>query len=597
MVDSTYEVWTNAVREAADIVEVIGRSVSLKQKGKKFWGLCPFHQEKTPSFSVDSHQQLFYCFGCHKGGTVFTFLMEHDGLTFIEAVDMLAAEVGIPRGEREDKSDFHRHFSRLQAVMEWSQEFFQLSTNQYHDIFGQYLESRQIRPEAQKQFELGYAPKSWNALSQFLSRHGVSESEMIEAGVVTARKEGNGVYDRWRQRIMFPIRNHRGQLIGFGGRAIEADQEPKYLNSPETPLFHKSSVLYGEHSARKFWRQGKRPLLVEGYFDVIACHEAGLKQAVASLGTALSKEHARVLARYGQEADLLYDSDQAGQEAMSRAFFVLSQEGVKVNRVFLASGKDPDEFLREKGSSALAESVERRIPYFEAVLREQLAEPSSSLTARGKADLVETIKPYWKALNDPVEKSGYVEMMAKMLQVDQSILAQSFGMKQGNEHITPKNRHNMERIISNVKRRSHDVYLLAFLVRHPEHVGKVRETLPEWIIEHDLTKILEDLEQGASVSELTSQIDSMDTNVRSLMLEALAYDGPNGGARAVEDVLKAIKRQHGIDRWNQLMARLKQGENSPELFREIQEVQGQLAEDQLSRASDPWDAARIGKEG
>ena len=204
MVDSTYEVWTNAVREAADIVEVIGRSVSLKQKGKKFWGLCPFHQEKTPSFSVDSHQQLFYCFGCHKGGTVFTFLMEHDGLTFIEAVDMLAAEVGIPRGEREDKSDFHRHFSRLQAVMEWSQEFFQLSTNQYHDIFGQYLESRQIRPEAQKQFELGYAPKSWNALSQFLSRHGVSEAEMIEAGVVTARKEGNGVMTVGGNGLCFP---------------------------------------------------------------------------------------------------------------------------------------------------------------------------------------------------------------------------------------------------------------------------------------------------------------------------------------------------------------------------------------------------------
>ncbi len=596
MVDSTYEAWTNAVREAADIVEVIGRYVSLKQKGKNFWGLCPFHQEKTPSFSVDSHQQLFYCFGCHKGGTVYTFLMEHEALTFREAVDKLATELGIPPAPKQEKSDAHRHFSQLQAVMEWTQEFFQLSTNQYYDIFGQYLERRQVSPAAQKRFELGYAPKSWNALSQFLAKHGVSESDMLESGVVTSRKEGSGVYDRWRQRIMFPIRNHRGQLIAFGGRALDTDQEPKYLNSPDTPLFHKSNVLYGEHLARKVWRQNRRPLLVEGYFDVIACHEAGLEQAVASLGTALSREHARILARYSQETDLLYDSDRAGQEAMVRAFYSLSQEGIKVNRVFLASGKDPDEFLKEKGPSALAESVENCIPYFEAVLQEKMRD-ASSLTARGKAELVETIKPFWKALSDPVEKSSYLETMANVLQVDQSILAQSFGIKQGNEHITLKNRHNMERIISNVKRRSHDVYLLAFLVRHPEHVGKVRATLSEWIVEHDLTQILKDLEEGRPMSELTSQIDSMGIQVRSLVLEALAYDGPNGGVRALDDVLQAIKKQQDTDKWNRLMARLKQGENSAELIREIQALQGQLAQDQLNRASDPWGAARIGKEG
>lgn len=216
MLDSTYEAWVNAVRDAADIVDVIGRYVSLKQKGKNFWGLCPFHQEKTPSFSVDPQQQLFYCFGCHTGGTVYTFLMEHDGLSFNEAVDMLATEVGIPRPQKSENTEVTRHFSRLQAVMEWTQEFFQISANQYAEIFLGYLASRQVSEAARKRFELGYAPKSWNALTQFLSKHGITDAEMLEAGVAVSRQENQGIYDRWRHRIMFPIWNHRGQLIAFG---------------------------------------------------------------------------------------------------------------------------------------------------------------------------------------------------------------------------------------------------------------------------------------------------------------------------------------------------------------------------------------------
>lgn len=597
MMDSTYEAWVNAVRDAADIVDVIGRYVSLKQKGKNFWGLCPFHQEKTPSFSVDPQQQLFYCFGCHEGGTVYTFLMDHEGLSFNEAVDLLAAEVGIPRvQDKEDKTDMTRRFSRLQAVMEWTQEFFQINTKQYSDVFNGYMASRHVNQDMQQYFSLGYAPKSWNALIQFLSRHGITEAEMVDAGVAVSRSEGQGIYDRWRHRIMFPIWNHRGQLIAFGGRAIDGGQEPKYLNSSDTPLFHKSTVLYGEHLARKFWRQGRRPLLVEGYFDVIACHRAGLGQAVATLGTSLSKEHARALARYGKEVDLLYDADQAGQDAMKRAFMILSGEGIHVNRVTLGRGKDPDEFLQEEGLSALAESVERRIPYFEAILRELLNEPHWH-TARGKADLVDVLKPLWSTLSNPVEKAGYLELMSRLLQVDQNILAQSFGFKQVSEHISLKNRHNMERIISKVRRPSYDVYLLAFLIRHPEYVGKVREVLPEWIKEHDLTQVLDYLEHAQPIAEITRQIDVMERDQRRLVLEALAFDGPDGGSRAFEDILYAIARQRDNVRWKALIDRLKQGENSPELIREIQALQVRLTQDQLNRASDPWDVVRIGKEG
>ncbi len=596
MADPEYDSWINTVRESADIVDVIGRTVSLKRKGKHYWGLCPFHQERTPSFSVDSEQQLFYCFGCHVGGTVFTYLMQHDGLSFSEAADLVAAEVGMPRPQKDDK-DTHkaRHFSQLQAIMEWSQQFY-LEQAAASPVFEAYMHKRRVDPEAQRRFGLGFAPDSWTGLADYLKKHGSSEDDMLESGVVVARKEGRGVFDRWRNRLMFPIWNHRGQVIGFGGRAVAPDQEPKYLNSPETPLFHKSRVLYGEHLARPLWRQGRRPLLVEGNFDVIACHQAGLGQAVASLGTALTADHARLLARHGKEVDLLYDSDAAGQDAMRRAFLILSAEGLQVNRVSLNAGKDPDEFLQEKGASSLAENVARRIPYFEAVFKERAGQPEYQ-SARGKALLVEEIKPLWMALGNVVEQAGYLELVSRTLRLDQSILAQSFGIKQGARHISSKNRHNMERAVSKRVRPSHDVYLLALLFQHPEAASRVMEVLPEWVQRNGLADVLRKLEMGLLARDVTSDVDAMDPDLRALVLEALTLEGPDGGIRVIEDTVKVIQRQEDDAQWQALIERLRRGENTPELLEEIQRFQSALSRDQMGQGSWVPLTGRIGKEG
>ncbi|AUW93227.1 MAG: DNA primase [Sulfobacillus thermotolerans] len=598
MSDPEYDTWVASVREAADIVEVIGRQVTLKRKGKHYWGLCPFHQEQTPSFSVDAEQQLFYCFGCHVGGTVFTFLMQHGGMSFSEAVDMLATENGIPKPHRSQRDHARsQKMSRLQAIMEWSQEFFRASAQSSVRIYDGYLQQRQVDEATRERFALGYAPDSWTALRDFLMKHGIAEEEMLEAGVVVARREGRGVYDRWRHRIIFPIWNHRGQIIAFGGRAILPEQEPKYLNSPETPLFHKGQVLYGEHLARPLWRQGRRPLLVEGNFDVIACHQAGLGQAVASLGTALTEDHARSLSRHAKEVDLLYDRDTAGEEAMRRAFLILSAQGLQVNRVQLDAGKDPDEFLREKGALSLAEKVEERIPYFEAVFKDRLSR-LPSLTARGKAELVDELKPLWKALTNPVEQAGYLEMVSRTLRLDQSILAQSFGVAQGFRHTSPKNRHNMERNVSKGARPSLDVYLLALLLRHPEHVALVREELPDWIEKYHLSDIVTHIEMGQSPAELSSLIDTMDPGLRSLLLEAITFDGPDGGIRVIKDTIKVIRRREDYRHWQSLIERLRQGENTEALREEIRMVQGRLAQGQNTGMGTPFPfAGIIGKEG
>lgn len=598
MPDPEYDGWVSAVRESADIVEVIGRSVGLKRKGKHYWGLCPFHQEKTPSFSVDSEQQLFYCFGCHVGGTVFTFLMQHDGLSFSDAADMLAAEAGIPRPHKSDRDqERSRHFSRLQAIMEWSQEFFVESARTHLAAYDGYLGQRQVDQTTREKFGLGFAPDSWTALTEFLTKHGIAEGEMLEAGVVVSRREGRGVYDRWRNRIIFPIWNHRGQIIAFGGRATAPEQEPKYLNSPETPLFHKGNILYGEHFARPLWRQGRRPLLVEGNFDVIACHQAGLGQAVASLGTALTADHARSLSRQAKEVDLLYDRDSAGEEAMRRAFLILSAEGLQVNRIRLDAGKDPDEFLKEKGPLSLAEKVDERIPYFEAVFKERLSH-SGIQTARGKAELVEELKPLWNALKNPVEQAGYLEMVSRTLRLDQSILAQSFGVAQGFKHTSPKNRHNMERTVSKGARPSHDVYLLALLIRHPEHVDEVRRELPDWIEKRGLGDVVARVEEGQSPAEISSHIDTMEPGLRSLVLEALTFDGPDGGMRVIKDTVKVIQRREDYVHWQSLIERLRRGESTAQLLEEIQQVQSRIAQDQATGMATAFPfAGIIGKEG
>lgn len=411
MPDQVYNEWINRVREATDIVAVIGQTVALKRRGRKWWGLCPFHVEKTPSFSVDPEKQLFYCFGCHTGGTVFTFLERIEGKDFLTVVRELSERAAIPAPDHNPARErAARERGRLQDILEWSQRFFvaQLAAEAGAGARAA-LAARAVEPALAARFGIGYAPAEWEGLVRFLTARGVSAEEMVAAGV--AVRGQRGVYDRWRDRLMFPIRDGGGRVVGFGGRALGEGQEPKYLNSPETAVFRKGQVLFGLELARPAWHRGQRPILVEGYFDVVACHAAGLEQAVASLGTALTAEQAQLLARHSTEVDLLYDADSAGQEAMRRAFPILTAAGLKVNRVTLPAGKDADECRRQAGEAALKGAVEAREAFLEGEVHRLAARVRAGLEERAAA--LAQVRALWQAERDPVRRDLALQQAAE----------------------------------------------------------------------------------------------------------------------------------------------------------------------------------------
>ncbi|MDA8204652.1 MAG: DNA primase [Thermaerobacter sp.] len=574
MTYETRQAWIDSVRQAIDIVEVVGRHVVLKRKGRHWWGLCPFHAEKTPSFSVDAEQQLFYCFGCQQGGTAFTFLMKLEGREFRDVVESLAQEAGIPLPDQLGgaRPDPHK---RLKAVLEWTQEFFQQSFRQNEAMVREYLDARGVDARMVERFLIGYAPDNWHGLKDFLQHRGVSLAEMVEAGVAVKRDQGGG-YDRWRGRLMFPIWDREGQVVAFGGRALDPGQEPKYLNSPETPLFHKGQVLYASHLARPSWRKGSAALIVEGYFDVVACHQAGQTQAVGQLGTALTDLQARFISRYTEEVHLLLDQDAAGVDAMRRAFLVLSGVGLKVNVVTLPDGfKDPSELVQKEGVDALVDRILNAAPYVEHEI-ERAQRFGGLVSPRRQAETVEHLKPLIRAVKDPIERVGYMEMLAKTLRVHPEILTQSFGSSQEVQHTIAKNRHNMGVTAPARRGQPTEVRLLAALRRHPDYTERIRQALPEWASEKRIRVILEDLAAGRLADPEHRSFDGADPEVESLYAAIWHNDEPDGGGQAIDELIWALDRERARRRYDEIKEMLRQGPTTPALMDEIRRLGARL---------------------
>lgn len=333
------------VREAADIVSVIGEVVTLRKAGRNYVGLCPFHGEKTPSFSVSRDKGTYYCFGCKRGGDAIDFLMEHDRLSFAEAVERLAAQFGVPLPPASPEARRRRSEEEvLQQVMEAAQAFF--AAHRSDDRPRAFLESRGVTMEVAAAFGLGYAPAEWRTLYDQLRRH-FPERALVAAGLVV-QGEGGRIWDRFRDRVIIPIRSPRGAVIAFGGRAV-GDESPKYLNSPETPLFSKSTVLYGIDRALPAFARTDRAVVVEGYFDCIALQAIGIAETVATLGTALSEHHARDLARRVSRVILCFDGDRAGRTAAMAAVRTLLAANAEPLVALLPEGVDPDELARKEG--------------------------------------------------------------------------------------------------------------------------------------------------------------------------------------------------------------------------------------------------------
>ena len=400
------------IRELADIVEVVGDHVRLKKRGRSWEGLCPFHEEKTPSFSVDAEKGLYYCFGCHQGGDVFKFVMQLDNLNFPEAVENLARRFGVQLPPRSPEARKRREAGeRQRTLLEEAQHFF---VSRLEDAEGSTarseLERRGFAKESWRDFGFGYAPDDWRRLlDQLTKRH--PEGALIEAGLAVRPESGTAPYDRFRNRLTFPIRSGDGALIAFGGRIL-GDGEPKYLNSPESTLFHKRSTLFCLDRARRAMADAARALVVEGYFDCLSLHRVGVEYAVATLGTALTTDHARLLKRrLGTEglALLCYDADSAGRRAAATGASVLLASGVDVSVVVLPAGMDPDDVIREQGTEAFREKLDRPTPLLEFLLAELPPEPAE----RRRAGL--KLAPLVCSASDPAARQNLVEELARQL--------------------------------------------------------------------------------------------------------------------------------------------------------------------------------------
>ena len=360
MIDSTT---IRQVQDAADILEIIGEHVSLKRAGKNFLGLCPFHEEKTPSFSVSPSKGIFKCFGCGAGGGVFQFLMRKQRVNFPEAVEALAQRLGIPIARSAPSPTAQRKID-LAATNQWAAGLFR--ENLLHESLGratrQYLTDRGLTPQTQEKFKLGLALDGWDNLIQSARQIGRSVESLAAAGLVTARPSAAGWYDRFRNRLMFPIVDAAQRIVGFAGRTLEPSEDQagaKYLNSPETPLFNKSSCLYGLDLARASIVQKNLAVVVEGYTDCIMAHQHGLTNVVATMGTALTDEQAGMLRRFCERVVVVFDSDQAGRLAAERAVDVFLAQRIQLSVAAVPQGKDPCDYISQHGPQAFQRLVDQ----------------------------------------------------------------------------------------------------------------------------------------------------------------------------------------------------------------------------------------------
>ena len=416
---SSFRAFADQVRAAADIVEVVSQYAELKRAGVNLKACCPFHQEKTPSFNVHPGKQIFKCFGCGKGGDVIAFVREIERVDFREALEILARKYGleVPRFQAQDKDDEEvRWRQTLGEVLEHAAAYYKarLAHPDHGAFTRRYLAERGLKPETIETFGLGVASIEGEGLARHLSAKGYTQKALVEAGVASVRKSGEGIYDYLRDRLIFPILNARGKVIAFGGRIFQGDG-PKYLNTPETPLFQKGRELYGLSRARDaMTRLGLPAVLVEGYMDVIACHQAGVNSAVASMGTSLTADQARLIRRYAPEAVFLYDADEAGIKATLRGVEVLVGANLAVRIGRMPQGEDPDSVARKGGPEALRQVVEGAVPFFDFLVEQARARfDLSSPEERVRA--LSLFEPVMNVIAEPLVYEGYVSKLAAEL--------------------------------------------------------------------------------------------------------------------------------------------------------------------------------------
>ena len=427
------QLFIDDLKTRADLVRIIEPYSPLKKKGANWMGCCPFHQEKTPSFSVNPSKGFYKCFGCSKGGNCFTFVMEIEGLNFPEAIKRVAEISGVPLPEPIDDKKYEQNKQRKQEKKKIADEVIELNAhalrfwenhlqenNPHSKAAREYLEKREISVETQKAFHIGFAPDSWDAVLTLLKEKGADENLIEQSGLVSKNEEKNRVYDRFRGRIMFPVLDIKGNPIAFGARIL-ASGEPKYLNSPETPAYIKGEHLYGLFQSKEEIRQKKFAILVEGYLDLIALYQYGIKNTAASLGTAFTPVQSKLLSRFAKKIVINYDGDNAGVKAARRAIETLLAEDFETKVLILPDGQDPDDFLKANGAQSYNHLRGNAFPFMQFIL-DNLRLERNLASNKERFEAIEDLLPLLSFIRNPVQKREALDQAMNVLRIDDEIL-------------------------------------------------------------------------------------------------------------------------------------------------------------------------------
>jgi DNA primase len=574
------------LRSAADIVEVIGDHTTLKKAGRSWKGLCPFHNERTPSFTVDRDKGLYHCFGCGAGGDVIRFVREMDRLDFPEAVEALASRFGIAiprrqrRGPREDRRD------RLLEALAAAQRLYAERLARPGNAAAGYLEERGVPAEWWKTLGLGFAPNAWDTLGKALSP-AFPEDLLIEAGLLQARSEGKGAYDRFRDRLLFVVKDDRGRPVGFGGRALSPEGEPKYLNSPESPVFSKKRLLYGLFEAREAIRRRDRVVLVEGYFDHLALARAGVTETVASMGTALTPEQTEKLRRLAPQAVVCYDGDSAGRNATRGALQLLLGHGFDARVARMPEGEDPDDLLGREGPEALARRIDEA-PAFLEWLIEDLRPSEAGLEAAEKRARIGKIQEILGAIPDRVLRYEEYRKLSAAVSVPLEVLWD--GERANRRPETPRSSSvgtsGNTAVLSGTEAPAAERRLLGFLATEGAHKTLILRTLrDEFLTDPRVRRVVEVLRKASEIPEpidFQGQIADLTDDERTFLSGIALSQVDEPTEKGVVQLLKALENRHLETRSSALQQAINraqsEGLNTDDLVREKDRVQKRSAE-------------------
>lgn len=575
------------IKNAADIVEMVSEVVHLKKAGKNFVGLCPFHTEKTPSFTVSPEKQIFYCFGCGAGGNIFSFLMKNDGLAFPEAARSLAKRYGIDIPRRSLTPEQKKRMGERESLLKINRQamdFFSraLRRGASGRTAMAYLHKRGLSSEIIARFNIGYAPKGWDHLLNFFSKKGVPLARVERSGLILPKKDGRGYYDRFRERIIFPIIDVNQAVIGFGGRVMD-NTLPKYLNSPETSVYNKSRSLYGLHLSKDKCRKTQTVYIVEGYLDLLMLHQHGIENAVATLGTALTADHVRMLSRYVPRMILVYDSDEAGIRSALRCIDTFWKEHVDFSRgdvfreekadthiLVLPDGHDPDSYLREKGTGPFEKAASHAPGIISFLIEQSIG--MHGLSTEGKIRVVTDLKGPLAAINDNVARALYIKQLAERIGLEENII-----LEKVREDSSEKGKKDSRRQKKNTDQKGSrlEQQIIAMMLQFPGILSEIKkynvieyienrhlQSIGKTILEHQLSSVeqisgllsrIDNPEQHRLVSALAMVEESWDESGCMNLIIQFVKKGQRRRDRQILDQIKAAEKENDQEALNRLL--------------------------------------------